>query len=119
MLGKNNLWVKFFCVRNKYWTQKNVGSKICFCPSKIFNPKTNCVNKNSPQKKFWSKTFCPIIEDNKNKGPKKFQVQKNVEYKNYAPQNIGSKNFRQNLVSISCQDKCWLGKCHSGSWNIF
>ena len=77
-------------------------------PTKFFAPPPKFFNKkkfgpkNSSQKNFWSKKIlcpkkilgsknvrtekiCPIIKDNKNKGPKK----------------IGSKNFRQNLVSNS------------------
>ena len=117
ILEKKNVGSKNFCVSNKFWTPKNVGSNKIFCPPQNFLIKKNLGPKNSSQKNFWSKKIlfpqkifgsknvrtekiCPIIKYNKNKGPKK----------------IGSKNFRQNLVSnswnIPYMEKCHLESSH-------
>ena len=76
-----------------------------FCPPKIFYTK-KFGSKKIRQKKFLvqnnvrTKEICPIIKDNKNKGPKKFKNKKNVEYKNEAPK-IDSKICCQNPSVIA------------------
>ena len=60
--------IKF--VFKKILGQENNGSKK-ICPKIIFGPKNFCTPKNLGLKKCEDQKMCPIIKDNKNKGPKK------------------------------------------------
>ena len=136
---KNGVKKNFgFCVRNKFWTPKNVGLKKknsppkLFFPQKIFNPKKNQSRKIRPKEKCCPKEFC---------APKKFGTQKKwvpkkfvqwlwtakIKVKDYKSKKMWITKIKLpilvtkfvwlNLVSYSW-DTTYMDKCHLESSHL-
>ena len=67
---KKNLGSQKFFAPQKFLIQKKLGPKK-FVPKNFWSKKMFCPQKVRDPKNVRTKKICPIIKDNKNKGPKK------------------------------------------------